>query len=73
MLALYKTLVPSRLEYCVSAWSPHYRKDKDLLENVQRLFTKMIQSFQEMRYEERIRKLGLLSHLLEERRDAERI
>jgi len=30
------------VEYCVSAWSPYYKKDKDLLGKVQRRFTKMI-------------------------------
>ena len=34
MLNLYKTLVRPHLEYCISAWSPHYQKDKKLLEKV---------------------------------------
>jgi len=32
MVNLYKTLVRPRVEYCVSAWSPYYKKDKELLE-----------------------------------------
>ena len=28
MINLYKTMVRPHLEYCVSAWSPHYIKDK---------------------------------------------
>jgi len=28
MLNLYKTLVRPHVEYCVSAWSPHYTKDR---------------------------------------------
>ena len=39
MVRLYKTLVRPHLEYCVSAWSPHYIKDKELLERVQNRFT----------------------------------
>jgi len=29
---LYKSLVRPHLEQCVSVWSPHYQKDKELLE-----------------------------------------
>ena len=42
MMSLYKTLVRPHVEYCISAWNPHYIKDKELLEKVQRTFTKMI-------------------------------
>ena len=34
MLSLYKSLVRPHVEYCVSAWSPHYIKDKDTLERI---------------------------------------
>ena len=44
MLNLYKTLVHPDLEYCISAWSPHYQKNKKLLEKVQHRFTRMITS-----------------------------
>jgi len=52
MLNLYKTLVRPHVEYCVSAWSPYYKKDKELLEKVQRRFTKMIKGMKGMSYEE---------------------
>ena len=33
MLRLYKSLVRPHLEYCTAAWSPHYCKDKELIES----------------------------------------
>jgi len=42
MISLYKTSVRPHVEYCVSAWSTYYKKDKEMLEKVQRRFTKMI-------------------------------
>ena len=42
LLRLYKSLVRPHLEYCVPAWSPHYNKDKILLERIQHRFTRMI-------------------------------
>jgi len=46
MLSLYKSLVRPNVEYCISAWNPHYKKDKELIEKVQRRFTKMINNMQ---------------------------
>jgi len=42
VLSLYKTLVRPHAKYSISAWNPHYKKDKELTEKVQRRFTKMI-------------------------------
>jgi len=40
MVRLYKSMVKPHLEYCVTACSPHYVKDKELLERVQyRIYT----------------------------------
>jgi len=61
MLNLYKTLVRPHVEYCVSAYSPYYKKDKELLEKVQRRFTKMINGMKSKSYEERLQKLNLWS------------
>ena len=30
-VALYKTIVRSLVEYCMPAWSPHYKKDEVLI------------------------------------------
>jgi len=65
MVRLYKTLVRPHLEYCVSAWSPHYLKDKELFERVQHRFTRMFKDLRQRNYDERLKSLNLWT--LEER------
>ena len=48
-----------RIDYCVQAWRPHYRKDVDKLEKVQRRATKMVEGLEGYSYEDRLRVLGL--------------
>ena len=67
LLKLYKTLVHPHLEYCVSTWSPHYVKDKSLLERVQHRFTRMVPGLKSLPYENRLERLRLWS--LEKRRN----
>jgi len=67
LLSIYKSIVRPHLEYCTSVWSPHYRKDKELLERVQHRFTRMFDHLRHLEYEERLNILGLWS--LEERRN----
>jgi len=52
MMSLYKTLIRPHDEYCVSAWNPHYIKDKKLIKKVQRRFTKIINNMEGKTYEE---------------------
>ena len=42
LVRLCKSLVRPHVEYCMAAWSPHYVKDKVLIEKTERRFTRMI-------------------------------
>ena len=61
MVQLYKTLVRPHLEYCSSAWSPHYQKDKELIERVQHRFSRMVPAVRADTYPVRLQKLNLWS------------
>ena len=66
VVRLYKSLVRPNLEYCMSVWKPHYRKDIDLLEGVQRRALKIIDGFNVLSYEDRLSTVHLTT--LETRR-----
>ena len=58
---LYRSYVRPYLEYCIQFWSPINVKDADILKRVERRATKMIPSLRNLSYEERLKKLGMLT------------
>ena len=67
MVKLYKSLVRPKLEYCVQAWRPHFKKDIEVLEKVQRRATRMIAECKGLEYDRRLKVAGLMT--LEARRE----
>ena len=61
MTILYKCFVLPLLEYCTVAWCPYYVKDIEVLEKVQRRFTRILPDFRDLPYSARLSKYNLSS------------
>ena len=59
MIPLFKSLVRPVLEYGNAAWNTGLVKHTDIIENVQRRFTKRIIGFTDMDYDKRLQVLNL--------------
>ena len=49
------------LEHCTQCWTPQFKGDRELLEQVQQTAGKMVRDLEHFPYEERLRDLGLFS------------
>ena len=59
LITLYKALVRTPLEYSKKCWNPYLKKDKIMIENVQRRATRLVANIQKPSYPERLKALKL--------------
>ena len=61
MIPLFKSLIRPVLEYANVVWSPYKRYHIDMIESIQRHYTKRVMGMKDLEYSERLRALRLPS------------
>ena len=58
---IYTTYIRPRVEFCIQAWSPHFGKDIEVLERVQKAATNLVPHLRKCSYPARLKKIGITS------------
>ena len=65
---IYKTYIRPHLEFCIQAWSPHFVKDIQVLENVQKAATNLVPKLRKYSYPDRLKTIGVTERTTSSRR-----